>query len=341
MHFRSPSFKSNKSTKASSSAPTTPSKTPPPPTEGTIPFPSSSPSSSPKRRPSVAGMKKLVTRVRRRISSLGHRNKDGQAPGDGLVLDLTLAAATAAAPFAIPLPPSPTAEHSDGCSTHSHPSSTRMSSYSTVRSADTAATSLRDEQSVHEKEASEGHGLQDEPIAEEAAEGVFEQPSPVPESVPEPSDEQVAEESSMGEERPEPVAEPEVPDPFLVDDPEQPLSSEEEEEESLAVSSGDDDTPADEIALAQSTILETPVATASVNKPVPPTPSPEPPVSSQQSSRDDESSSSSEEEDSAPDLFLPSLILPTMFLALPNVRICLPVFASPLTWWLTRSVTSH
>ena len=48
-----------------------------------------------------------------------------------------------------------------------------------------------------------------------------------------------------------------------------------------------------------------------------------------QSSDDDE-----EDEEDVPELYLPGLTLPTMFLPIPNVRY--PLFSS-LTWWLSKS----
>lgn len=106
--------------------------------------------------------------------------------------------------------------------------------------------------------------------------------------------------------------EPEVPDPFLVDDSDSDdqLSEEEvdtkETPQSIAV----------EISLAQSS-ESAPVTplTPNVNKAVPPPPE-----------------SDDEEEEEAPDLYLPGLVIPTMFLPIPNVR---HFPCSHLIWWLS------
>ena len=144
-----------------------------------------------------------------------------------------------------------------------------------------------------------------------------------------------------------PDPEPEVPDPFLVDDPEDPVSEEEVQEHAeLSPVEDDEDNdlaPADEIALAQSVaeLPPPPVTPASalisteahplastvlqVNKPIPPVPSDTAaPVAS-------DASSSSEEEDEPPSLYISGLTVPTMFLPIPNVRLFLFI---PLTWWL-------
>jgi len=108
--------------------------------------------------------------------------------------------------------------------------------------------------------------------------------------------------------------EPDVPDPFLVDDPEDPLSDEELGASVLQV-------PADEISLARSSSQPaspvTPVTplTPNVNKAVPPPPE------------------TDEDEDEGPDLYLPGLVIPTMFLPIPNVRRF--TLSYHLLWWLS------
>ncbi|KAI5895431.1 uncharacterized protein SCHCODRAFT_01284785 [Schizophyllum commune H4-8] len=87
-----------------------------------------------------------------------------------------------------------------------------------------------------------------------------------------------------------PVIEPEVPDPFIVDDPEEPADEPEQHATPLAA----DDVPLSEAA--------------------PPADAPQPPSSSE----------SDQDEEEAPDLYLPELVLPTMFLPIPNVRDLLP-----------------
>jgi hypothetical protein len=105
-------------------------------------------------------------------------------------------------------------------------------------------------------------------------------------------------------------AEPEVPDPFVVDDSEEPLSDED-------LGGSENATPVDEMPLAQPTTPITPASLApDVNKAVPPPPPPD----------------TDEDSDDAPDLYLPGLVIPAMFLPIPNVRRL--SISYPLTWWL-------
>lgn len=138
----------------------------------------------------------------------------------------------------------------------------------------------------------------------------------------------------VSETPPSMLVEPEVPDPFIVDDGDSDSDSNSDgegagagDEDSISGEDGGTPAAADEIALAQSIIIEPPqqpvgepstVLDASheppstslldVNKIVPPTP-PTP-----QTISDDD------EEEEPPELYLPGLILPTMFLPIPNVR---------------------
>jgi len=101
------------------------------------------------------------------------------------------------------------------------------------------------------------------------------------------------------------VMEPEIPDPFIIE------GSEGASSEGEAASLADE-----EIALAQSAVLspsEAPPSLPSpnVNKDVPPPPA-------------------SEAESETPELYLPGLTMPTMFLPIPNVRLSL---SYTLTWW--------
>ncbi|KAI0343024.1 hypothetical protein BDW22DRAFT_1393758 [Trametopsis cervina] len=115
------------------------------------------------------------------------------------------------------------------------------------------------------------------------------------------------------------LVEPEVPDPFIVDDGESSSEGEPEED------GGFGHTPAAEenIALAQSTLSEPavpetvqkPLPSPNINKAVPPPP---------------ETASDEEDEEEPPDLFLPGLIIPTMFLPIPNT--------DPLTTLLTKYI---
>lgn len=125
--------------------------------------------------------------------------------------------------------------------------------------------------------------------------------------------------------------ESEVPDPFLEDVPEDSPTSEvppeEPAEERHARGLSVDETAqslaaAEEVALAQSppptAPTEVPNTAFDLNKAVP---LPPPPAAEE----DDE-----DEEDS-PELYLPGLVLPTMFLPIPNVG---SSSFSMLTWWL-------
>lgn len=121
---------------------------------------------------------------------------------------------------------------------------------------------------------------------------------------------------------PSQVLEPEVPDPFRAEGSEGALSEGENASSDLEGASPDSESvhPADEeIALAQSALLtpsEAPplIPSPNVNKDVPP-----PPVS--------------DTESEAPELYLPGLTMPTMFLPIPNVRLSL---SYTLTWWFHR-----
>lgn len=137
---------------------------------------------------------------------------------------------------------------------------------------------------------------------------------------------------------PSALVEPDVPDPFVVDDGE----DDDDDDESHPDDEGgrasfsvpdvpeEEETPAaeDEIALAQSIILEPPL---NLDKPVPLPPT-EPglgldtgsePVPATGLAYDDEANDNEEddslEDDEPPELYLPGLILPAMFLPIPNV----------------------
>lgn len=132
---------------------------------------------------------------------------------------------------------------------------------------------------------------------------------------------------------PSALVEPDVPDPFVVDDGDDDEDDNEshldnEDERQMIAGPGvleEDETPAaeDEIALAQSTILEPP---PNLDKPVPPTPidteqsvgSDSGPKPAYDDDADDNDEDESSEDDEPPELYLPGLILPTMFLPIPN-----------------------
>lgn len=126
--------------------------------------------------------------------------------------------------------------------------------------------------------------------------------------------------------------ESEAPDPFLEDVPEDSPTSEvppeELAEEQPAGGLSVDETAqslaaAEEVALAQSppptAPTEVPNTAFDLNKAVPPPP---PAAAAEEDDEDEEDS---------PELYLPGLVLPTMFLPIPNVG---SLSFSMLTWWL-------
>lgn len=123
---------------------------------------------------------------------------------------------------------------------------------------------------------------------------------------------------------PEVHVQEEVPDPFLVDDEGDAVSS--EDGSASAPRESASPAAAQEVSLsntASPSPLPAPPSplpmTPNVNKDVPP-----PPISD-----------SDDDEDDIPDLYLPGLVIPTMFLPIPNVRRSLS--SNLLTWWLCRS----
>ena len=160
---------------------------------------------------------------------------------------------------------------------------------------------------------------------EQAAE---QQPSSQPEEPPQPEPQ-----PEMEMEVPEPYVSPpspqrssdgeETPNPFLVDDPEDSLSDPGSPTPAPAppLDPGfllPETSPSESVALSPTPselpLPAEPVAPA-VDKPVPALPV----------------VSDTESEQEAPAVHLPQLVMPTMFLPIPNVRI-----SSHLTWWLTR-----
>jgi len=115
----------------------------------------------------------------------------------------------------------------------------------------------------------------------------------------------------------------ETPNPFLVDDPEDPLSDPGSPSPAPAPSldSGSlvpGSSPSESVALSPASSqlpLPSELAPPAVDKPVPALPV----------------VSDTESEQEAPAAHVPQLVMPTMFLPIPNVRI-----SSHLTWWLTR-----
>lgn len=109
--------------------------------------------------------------------------------------------------------------------------------------------------------------------------------------------------------------EPEVPDPFLID------SDDESDEESGATPTESQQAiaPAHDVPLApvaapsSPNLFGSPLQSPNRNKDVPPPPQ------------------SDSDEEEAPELYLPGLCIPTMFLPIPNVRVSSPHL---LIWWL-------
>lgn len=145
--------------------------------------------------------------------------------------------------------------------------------------------------------------------------------------------------------------EQEVPDPFLIDDEGDAMSEDEREEHereretSVAPSAASSEPPAaQEVALSVSTTtLNTAAMTSpspseppilsplNVNKDVPPPPEEE---------QEQDAEEGTQEEEEVPDLFLPGLIIPTMFLPIPNVRRSL-YSPNMLLWWLPKSTSMY
>jgi hypothetical protein len=118
----------------------------------------------------------------------------------------------------------------------------------------------------------------------------------------------------------------ETPNPFLVDDPEDPLSDPGSPPPApvLPLDTGSllpETSPSESVTLSPGPSSELPLPA----EPAPQAPAVDKPVPALPVVSDTES------EQEAPAVHLPQLVMPTMFLPIPNVRI-----NSYLTWWLTR-----
>jgi len=182
----------------------------------------------------------------------------------------------------------------------------RTGSFSVSRKASSSSYSCSDYAHDESKSLTDIHQQEQEPESRPAME--VPQPYVVPPSPPRSDD---------GEE---------APNPFLVDDPEDPLSDPGSPSPAPAppLDQGPlqpDASPSESVALSPATSSEPPLPAESaphapaVDKPVPALPV----------------VSDTESEQEAPAVHLPQLVMPTMFLPIPNVRI-----NSYLTWWLTR-----
>lgn len=117
------------------------------------------------------------------------------------------------------------------------------------------------------------------------------------------------------------------PDPFLVEDPKEPLSDPETTVQEPP------SPPASPLPLAPEPVVFSPIAPALAqpleNVPV------QPPITEKPVPATPHGSDTGSEPD-VPAVYLPQLVMPTMFLPIPNVRI-----SSPLTWWLTRRTSIY
>jgi len=114
--------------------------------------------------------------------------------------------------------------------------------------------------------------------------------------------------------------EPETPDPFLIDDEEEDSLSEEEAAEETS-----SDANSQQVVLPTEAVPLDPPSSpeASIPRPLPNLQKDVPPPPSES------------EEEYVPELYVSALIVPTMFLPIPNVR---HSFSSNLlTWWLSRN----
>ena len=119
-----------------------------------------------------------------------------------------------------------------------------------------------------------------------------------------------------------------TPNPFLVDDPEDPLS-----EPASPIPAPVPPLPLDPVTLPLEVPPVEPVALtpAQTELPLLPDPEPAPPPVDKPVPALPVSSETESETGDEPAVHLPQLVMPTMFLPIPNVRM-----SSPLTWWLTR-----
>ena len=147
-------------------------------------------------------------------------------------------------------------------------------------------------------------------------EQVAEQPLPdPPESTPanDGEEEEILSSEPMFTSPPAVYIEPEAPDPFLIDEEGDEASEGEEPQDSSAAASQYTVSPAHNVPLDLS---QSPSPDPSSRQPPPVSPRPNiykdvPPPPSEESEPDEEE---------VPDLYVPALVVPTMFLPIPNVR---------------------
>lgn len=114
------------------------------------------------------------------------------------------------------------------------------------------------------------------------------------------------------------------PDPFLVEDPKELLSDPESTAQEPV--SPPEVTPSEPVVLSPATPAQTQLP---VNVPA------QPPIEEKPAPASPHGSETGSETD-VPAVYLPQLVMPTMFLPIPNVRI-----SSYLTWWLTRRTSIY
>lgn len=209
---------------------------------------------------------------------------------------------------------------------------TRTSSLASSIATDDAESPAHNPASPKESTGRLTHDVLPDGSFEEPATDAVREPSQ-----PMPSEYDTKDDSDALLSSPPPVhVEPAIPDPFIVDDGDD--DSEDEvgsSDERMAASTTESSAAADdEIALAQSTIFEPDPATptqptypASIAPATSPYPqpalfSPQPNLLNvhKEMPAVPSAASSEEEDEEPPELYLPGLVLPTMFLPIPNVR---------------------
>jgi hypothetical protein len=131
-----------------------------------------------------------------------------------------------------------------------------------------------------------------------------------------------------------------LPSPPPIMDPVDPIHPPENPQEVDALFHDDERTSSDSTVSSSSVHLQPPatidiaLTTPSPDRTVQPSPVLPPPPAPAPGPDSDE------DEEEMPDLYIPALIAPTMFLPIPNVR--LSYFFKPvLTWWLSKDVLSY
>ncbi|KAF7985156.1 hypothetical protein HWV62_7728 [Athelia sp. TMB] len=258
-------------------------------------------------------VKRIWSRMKEGMKSLSLREKGSDSVKHANLLPLFMAAGAG-------FPPSIVATAAQG---QSQPSSTPFSSWTSVPSMDNPISARPSAKGVRTSESGlaslsrtsadmsmENHA----PAALKEALKEVEEEDDKEEDEGEDEDNHAAGDSPVVSSPPPVHVEPEVPDPFLMDSEDEGESAEED------LGSRHSVPPADEISLARSSRPDSPrsplTPNVNVNKDVPPPPAAE---------------SDEEDEDDAPDLYLPGLVIPSMFLPIPNT--------DPLTTLLSKYIS--